>query len=278
MTKSNFIFACLCCFVFSAGCSNAQQEGKVIAEVNGNKLTYEFLLDQFPQEYRSSITNVQLTNAIETWIETELLYQEALKHNIDKDRLVNSLIEQKRKEIIAIHFVENTVSVEKNISDEEVNSIYQIQKDRFSINEELFRLSHIVLASKNAAEAVYTRLQKGDDFAALAIDYSEDEETRQKGGDIGLLPLSAFEKDMAETIDQTAIGEFTPPIKSQSGYYHIFILKDKKAAGEILPLEEIREDIIQTIVAEKRQEKYGNLLDSLKASANIKRYPLDDDK
>jgi len=278
MMKVNIIITCFCCFVCLVGCSNAQQEGKAIAEVNGNKLTYEFLLDQFPQEYRSSITNVQLTNAIETWIETELLYQEALKQNVDKDRLVKNLIEQKRKEIIAVHYIENAVSDVKNISEEEVDSIYQSQKERFSVSEELFRLSHIMLSSENAAEAVYKRLQKGDDFSALALDYSEDKESRQNGGDIGLVPLSAFEKEMAEAISRAAIGKFTSPIKSQSGYYHIFYLKDKKSAGEILPLEEIKEDVIQTIIVEKKQRQYTDFLAKLKASADIKRYPIDDDQ
>ena len=272
------LILCLSGLFYLTGCSNAQQEGRVIAEVNGNKLTYEYLLSQLPEEYRSSLTGEQLSSAVETWIETELVYQEALAHNIDKNQVVKNMIEQKRKEIIAFKFMEMSISSQIDISDAEIDSIYNSQKERFSIGEDLFKLSHIVLGSKNAADAVYKRLKSGDDFASLAKDYSEDSDTRRDGGNIGLLSLSAFEKNMVEVINKLKIGQFTPPILAQSGYYHIFFLHEIKLAGETLPLEEIRADITQTIAAEKRQANYVNLLNRLKSTANIKRYPLDDKK
>ena len=45
-----------------------------------------------------------------------------------------------------------------------------------------------------------------------------------------------------------------------------------------MPLEEIREDIAQTITAEKQQKDYNDLVTGLRESAKIKRYPLDDSK
>ncbi|MCD6161398.1 MAG: peptidyl-prolyl cis-trans isomerase [candidate division Zixibacteria bacterium] len=267
-----FTISLFCLF----GCSNAQQDENVLAEVNGIKLTHQFLFDQFPEEYRTSITKEQMSNAIDSWIETELLYQEAVKNKIDKDKQTKNLIEQKRKEIIAVKYVDMSVVSSVDIRDEEIDSVYYSQKDRFSVDEDLYNLSHIVLLDKNAADAVYKRLEGGDKFADLAADYSEDSESGKAGGDIGLLPLSAFEHGMMETISKTKIGEYTPPLKSQSGYYHIFLIKDKKLVGETLPLEEIRTDIAQNIFAQKRQAKYIELIDNLKKLAKIKRYPLND--
>lgn len=269
-----FIVSLLCLF----GCSSAQQDEDVLAEVNGIKLTYKYLSDQFPEEYRASITKEQMSNAIESWIETELLYQEAIKNKVDKDDQVKNLIEQKRKEIIAIKYVDKSFLSTIDISDEEIDSMYYSQKERFLVDEDLYSLSHIFMFSENAAKAVYKRLNNGDDFAKLAADYSEDHESRNTGGDIGFLPLSAFEPNMVEIINKTKIGEYTVPLKSQSGYYHIFLIKDKKSAGETLPLDEIRSDIAQNIFAQKRQEKYIKFIDNLKNSAEIKRYPPDDKK
>ena len=146
------------------------------------------------------MTDAQLSNAVESWIETELLYQEALKHNVDKDAHVKNQIEQKRKEIIASRYADISVAADTNISDQTIDSIYYTQKDKFTITEDLYDLSHIVLINKNAADAVYKRLLKGDKFAQLAKDYSEDQATRVNGGDIGLLAESAFEKDMIDEI------------------------------------------------------------------------------
>ena len=265
----------VCSLFFIIGCSEAQKPGTVLAEVNGSKLTYQYLLDQFPAEYRASLTREQLANAVDAWIATELVYQVALKKNVDKKRQVQNLIEQKRKEIIASNFIDEDVAKDIKATDAEIDSIYNSRKQSYSVDEDLYKLSHIVLGNKEAAEAVYSRLLKGDDFGQLAADYSEDKDTRSTGGDIGLLSLSAFSKEMAKVISETKVGHFTVPLKSQSGYYHIFLVQDIKHAGEVLPLEEIRDDLSQSVIAEKRQAKYAAFIDSLKKTANIKRYPLD---
>jgi len=274
--KANLTGIIIASLAITVGCSTAQEEAKVLAEVNGVKLTYEFLMDQFPPEYRSAITKQQLADAVEAWIETELLYQEALKHNFNKDKQLKNLIEQKSKELVAAKYVDASILTQVDVSDQEIDSVYNSQKDKFSVDEDLYKLSHIVLATQSAADAVHSRLEKGDDFAALAADYSEDPQSRSKGGEIGLLPLSAFEKDMAAAIAGLKSGQFTKPLASQSGYYHIFLLTDKKPSGETLPLAEIKNDISQSIEAQKREQQYEELVSRLQNSADIKRYPVSD--
>jgi len=276
--KVNFIAIFLFGLLCLASCSNAQQEGKVIAEVNGSKLTYEFLLDQFPLEYRSSINKEQLQRAIDSWIETELLYQEALKHKIDKDQSIKNMIEQKRKDVIAAKFVDMSIPDDLNITDAVVDSVYQNNEDLFVAQEDMFKLRHIVLSSKSGAEAVYNRLKKGDNFASMVADYSEDEQTRKQEGKLGLLTSSSLENDMVTALNAISIGQFTLPIKAQSGYYHIFLLEDKKAAGFKLPLDDIRGEITESIMADRQQFSYKELVNRLTGSAEIKRYPLDEAK
>jgi len=269
-----FVFGLL----YLASCSNAQQEGKVIAEVNGSKLTYEFLLDQFPLEYRSSINKEQLQRAIDAWVETELLYQEALKHKIDKDPSVKNMMEQKRKDIIAARFVEISIPDNLDITDAVVDSVYQNNEDLFVAQEDMFKLRHIVLSTKSGAEAVHNRLKKGDSFASLVADYSEDEQTRKREGKLGFLTASALEENMVTALKTINIGQFTTPIKAQSGYYHIFLLEDRKTVGAKLPLEDIRGEISESIMADRQQFSYRELVKRLTGSAEIKRYPLNEIK
>ena len=276
--KANFIAIFVFGLLYLASCSNAQQEGKVIAEVNGSKLTYEFLLDQFPLEYHSSINKEQLQRAIDAWIETELLYQEALKHKIDKDQSVTNMIEQKRKDIIAARYVEISIPDNLDISDAVVDSVYQNNEDLFVTQEDMFKLRHIVLSTKSGADAVFNRLKKGDSFVSLVADYSEDEQTRKQEGKLGLLTSSALESEMVTALKAINIGQFTTPIKSQSGYYHIFLLEDRKTAGTKLPLEDIRGEITESIMADRQQFNYRELVKRLTDSADIKRYPLNEIK
>jgi foldase protein PrsA len=272
--KPKFTAVFIVGLLYLVGCSNAQQKGEVIAEVNESKLTYDFLLDQFPGEIRASITKEQLLQAIDAWIETELLYQEALKHNIDKDKQVKNILEQKSKEIIAGRYADLAIYSEIKVDQREIDSLYNSRKDMFKNDEEMLNLSHIVLNTEGAANAVYKRLKEGDDFAILAADFSEDNATRKNSGELGFLPVSAIEEDIIKALNKIKNGQFTPPIKSQSGYYHIFLLKDRRPPGIILPLEEIRQDIAEMITAEKWQVVYNDFINRLKSSASIKKYPL----
>ena len=274
MMRVKRLFTLVAGLLLLSNCSKAQPEGKVIAEVNGDKLTYEFLLDQLPAEYRNSVSDAQLSKLVDAWIETELIYQEALKHNLDKDQHLLNVIAQKRKDVIAARYVEMATSGAVNLTDQAIDSIYRSNPDQYKVNEEMFKLSHIVLSSPGAADAVYKRLKAGDSFAALAADYSEDQQTRKTGGDLGLVPLSSIESNMVQALNLINKGQFTPQIKSQSGYYHIFLLRDRLPAGSTLPLEDIREEIAESIRAQDQQQQYLQMVNSLKQKADIKRYPI----
>jgi foldase protein PrsA len=261
---------------FLVGCSSKAQDGKVIAEVNGQKLTYEYLMDQIPQEYQTSLTNEDVAKAVDTWIDMELLYQEAVKHSIDKDKHVLNTIDQTKKSIIARKYLELGLNKDMMPTESEIDSTYQQEKDKFTSSEMSFHLGHIVLKNQMAADAVYKRLKSGEDFAKMVVDYSEDTVSNKNGGDIGVLPESALEKEMVDILKVTEIGSFTRPIQSQGGYYHIFQLKDKRGSGATAPLSEVRNDIIQAITAQKQQAAYDSLLTGLKTKAQIKRYPVND--
>jgi peptidyl-prolyl cis-trans isomerase C len=264
--------------VFLAGCSSKAQDGKVIAEVNGQKLTYEYLMDQIPKEYRSSMTDQDLAKAVDTWIDMEMVYQEAVKHNLDKDKHVQNAIDQSRKSIIARKYLELGIGENAPVTEQEIDSVYNQEKDKFTNNEEMFQLSHIVLKNQKAAEAVYGRLKNGEDFAKMAGDYSEDTLSMKKGGEIGFLPASSLENSMVDALNKISIGQYTQPLQSQGGYYHIFLLKDKRTSGTTLPLNDVRNDITQAITAQRQQAAYDSVLSSLKTKAQIKKYPISDIK
>lgn len=270
--KINVFILSLLTVINLAGCSKAQQEGKVIAEVNGDKLTYEFLLDQFPGEYRNSVTDDQLARAVDTWIETELLYQEALKQNIDKDSRIKNIIEQKRKDIISARYIDLSLTANDSIAEGQIESVYNSKGDMFKAQENMFKLSHIVLSTKGGADAVYNRLVKGEDFETLAKDYSEDNQTRDNGGDLGLVNETGLEDNIKSAFKDIQDGQYTMPVKSLSGYYHIFRLQARIPAGTQIPLEYIKGEIKESINADRQQQEYNDLVAKLKEKADIKRY------
>jgi peptidyl-prolyl cis-trans isomerase C len=276
--KNNTLL-CLVLFVWLAGgCSKAQQNDKVLAEVNGSKLTYSYLMDQFPEEYQTSMTPDQISKAVEVWIETELLYQAAMKDKVDQDPHVKNILEQKRKDVIASRFVDISLAGDQNITDAEIDSAYQANKSMYTTPENMYKLKHIVMSTKGGADAIYARLQKGEPFADLASDYSEDEQSRKTGGEIGLIGDSNLEPGIIEALKPLNDGDFSRPIKSGSGYYHIFLVESKIPAGTVLKLDDIKNEIIEAIKAERQQVVYNDLVNKLSKAATIKRNPLNEVK
>lgn len=262
--------------IFAAGCSSKAQDGKVVAEVNGKKATLDYVLAQFPTEYKDKLSAEDIDKAIQSWIELEILYQEAVRQNLEKDPRVQYLIDQARKTIVARRFLEQAIGDRVDVTDSEIAAFYERESDRFTSSEEAVNLSHIVLRSEGAAQAVYKRLLAGDDFAQLARDYSEDTSTIRSGGEIGFLPLASLEKEMIDEINTTAVGKFTKPLRSRSGAYHIFRLNDRRSSGTTVPLAEVHDDIAQAILAEKQQIAFDSIITALRGKAKIQVFPIGD--
>src|SRR5258708_35345362 len=75
--------------------------------------------------------------------------------------------------------------------------------------------------AQNAVEAgkkiqtIANRLDSGDDFATMAMNYSEDPETSNNGGDLGMAPESALKNADPATRDavmKLKPGQYTPGI------------------------------------------------------------------
>jgi parvulin-like peptidyl-prolyl isomerase len=111
------------------------------------------------------------------------------------------------------------------------------------------------------AEAVAKQAKAGRDFSALAMKYSEDI-TAKSGGDLGIVSRG----DMLPEIDQVLFtlktGEIAGPVKSRLGYHILKALSDPKK--EVRPFEEVRSDIVSTLVLEKRQARLKSLREHLK--------------
>jgi peptidyl-prolyl cis-trans isomerase SurA len=122
-----------------------------------------------------------------------------------------------------------------NITDQDVSGYYNDHKAEFNLIEAQYHLAKIMVSgattapvhnlqnskAQNDAEArkkiqmIANRLDSGDDFATLAMNYSEDPETSNNGGDLGMAPESALKSADPATRDavmKLKPGQYTPVI------------------------------------------------------------------
>jgi len=80
---------------------------------------------------------------------------------------------------------------------------------------------HILVKTEEEANQIYDRLMKGDDFGALAIEFSTDTVSAPKGGDLGWNKYETFVPEFADVAFALKIGEISQPVKSDFGWHVI---------------------------------------------------------
>ncbi|RLQ21172.1 molecular chaperone SurA [Seongchinamella sediminis] len=87
-----------------------------------------------------------------------------------------------------------------------------------------------IMTDQQARELVTdlkARAEGGEDFAELAREYSEDIGSAQEGGDLGWTSPGQMVPEFEQTMQITAIGEISDPVKSQFGW-HILEVMDRR--------------------------------------------------
>jgi len=124
------------------------------------------------------------------------------------------------------------------ISEEDIEAYYAANQDEFR-EEEKRQIDYIILsatataadsaASLAEAEDVLRRARAGADFADLAATYSEDDATREKGGDLGFFAkgdMFRF-KNFEDQLLVAKKGEIIGPLRSDLGL-HVIKIEDKR--------------------------------------------------
>jgi peptidyl-prolyl cis-trans isomerase SurA len=189
-----------------------------------------------------------------------------------------------------------------NITDQDVSNYYNAHKSEFNLIEPQYHLAKIVVTglqnvqvhnmqsskAQNDAEArkkiqmIGNRLDSGDDFATLAMNYSEDPETSNNGGDLGMAPESALQN--ADPASRDAVlklrpGQYTPiitmvnPANRQPYGYMIVKLISKEPAGQRdLNDERVKQAIRQQLADRREQLMKTAFYETLRNDAKIKNY------
>jgi peptidyl-prolyl cis-trans isomerase SurA len=142
--------------------------------------------------------------------------------------------------------------------------------------------------AQNDAEArkkiqmIANRLDSGDDFATMAMNYSEDPETSNNGGDLGMAPESALKNaDPAtrEAVMKLKPGQYTPvipminPTTHEPVAYMIVKLISKEPAGQ----RDLNDPRVQQAIRQQLRDRREQLLkaayyESLRDDAKVKNY------
>lgn len=263
---------------------------KAVGSVNGVAITKDQLYD--------AMLKVGGSQTMDNLIQEELVKQEADKKGITiSDADINAEIDKIKKQFPTEADFESAlqqagmtlealkaqtpmqlritklVEPQVKITDDDIKKYFDENKATFNEPEQV-KASHILVATKEEADAIEKQLKDGGDFAAIAKEKSTDPGSKDAGGDLGYFSADKMDPDFAKAAFALKVGETSAPVKTQFGY-HIIKVFDHKAA-KTATLEEKKADIKDTLTRQKVQELSPTWLEDLKSKSQITNTLKDD--
>lgn len=149
------------------------------------------------------------------------------------------------------------------VTEADERQAYEANKESYKTGEEV-HAQHILLRTpagapaalianqKKKGEEILARIKKGEDFGALAKEYSEDPGSAAKGGDLGFFGKGQMVPQFEKEAFALQPGQVSGLVRSQFGW-HIIKVLGKRPPG-YRPFEEVRADIERTLRAQRAKD------------------------
>jgi len=266
ITAIMVLLAALAC---ASGCARKPSEDdRFLVKVSDGAITvkdFKSKIERLPPYYRAFVEKSKV-RYLEEMIMEKLFYEAAIRMGLDRDREVQEVIKEAKKKIIIARLVESEVENKVRVTDDEIRKYYDEHKGDFK-TPELWRASHILLATEKEARDTLDALAKGAKFEDLAGQKSMDA-TASRGGDIGFFRAGQLVPDFERACLKLGVGQTSDVVRTQFGF-HVIRLTDKREPGTE-DFEKAKGKIENEIKKKKRAELFDKLVTDLKDKYGVK--------
>ncbi len=235
----------------------AAAQEKVVAKVNGKTITesdMQLAEAEIGSELGSIPAEARRRVVLEYIIENQLFADAAEAAKLGSGSAFEERMAYWRRRALREYYFE--AELNKSISEAEAKKFYDQQVSGAKAQEEV-RARHILVETEAQAKELQERVNKGEDFVALAKAHSKDPGSKGEGGDLGYFGKGQMVPVFEETAFSLKPGEVSAPVKSQFGW-HIVKLEDRRQRGAP-PFDAIKERIIASLIHRKAQEVAADL-------------------
>ena len=265
--RIKFVFAIVALTLTITGCTKKE----IVAKVNNTEITKDELYEQLVKQGGTEALDALIADKIvEAEIEKEkiVISKEEIDKNVDEmkeyygsqeelDKAIESYgisMDEIKKNITSNLQIKKILEPYIEITDEEMSTYFEANKESFNQKEQV-KASHILVETKELADEIKAKLDKGDDFAKLAKEYSTDKSNSESGGELGYFSRGEMEQSFENAAFSMKIGDISNPVQTTFGF-HIIKLEDKKEAKQAT-YEEVKDNIKDAIFQEKMGAAYN---------------------
>lgn len=249
-------------FVIIFSC--AKKEEKIIAQVDNSKLLLEDLKCNFNEDAWKNMKMEEKQEYIQDWIQLTLLSQEADKLKISETPEIKSKIKSaemniKSNALIAQKFSDITVS------EDELFNYYKLHKSKFLKKSIEYKLQRIITTDESKLDMIRDEI-KNTSFDIAAEKYSE-EDIGRTGGIVGFVSKKNVKEVIWNTITYLKKGRYKT-VQIGNTFYIVRYIQTRLMAEE-KNFSEVRDEIRDIVMQNKKEEIFENLVEDLKINANI---------
>ncbi|ANB59427.1 peptidylprolyl isomerase [Anoxybacteroides amylolyticum] len=171
------------------------------------------------------------------------------------DLAVQQSGEQAIRNMVKLDLLRQKAAMEDvKVTEDELKQYYNQYKPKI-------RASHILVKDEKTAKEIKAKLDKGEDFAKLAKEYSQDTGSAQNGGDLGWFGPGKMVKEFEDAAYALNVGQVSQPVKTEYGYHIIKVTDKKKKPSYEQMKEEIEFEVKKNkIDASKMESKVEKLI------------------
>jgi len=236
-----------------------KQDAQLFVRATAQGINYE----QLTPEQKKMITD--------RLVERVLFIEAAKKEGIEKTPEYKENLEKLKDELLVSLWMKAQMD-NALVSDSEAKEFYENNKDKFK-KPATVHARHILVTDEESAKELIEQMKKleGEALKTKFIELAKSKSTGptgSKGGDLGEFAKGQMVPEFDEAVFKLKEGEITViPVKTQFGYHVIFL--EKKNAESVVPYEEVKEKIVQTLKQKQFQTKLAEVVKELKSKAKI---------
>jgi peptidyl-prolyl cis-trans isomerase C len=250
----------------STPAADAAAASPAVAIVNGTPISkadfdvyVKSLLQGKPQK---ELTPEEKGQVLDELITMQLVSTQAVKDGVDKDPDVAARLEVLRMRVLADGESQKFLKG-KEPTDAELHAEYDTAIAAMDKTE--YHARHILVDSKEKAEAVIKKLKGGAKFEDVAKAESSDN-SKNNGGDLGWFTLARMVKPFGDAVKGLKKGEITPePVQTQFGW-HVIQLEDTRDVTPP-PFDQVKTQVTNGVI----QKKLQAYVEDLKKNAKIEK-------
>lgn len=250
---------------------------EVVATIDATTITVKELQDRINRQspyVRAKYSSLeQKKDFVDNLIRFEVLAAEAKRRGYDQDSDVVQTMKQVMIQKLMKDEFETRVKLE-DVPEEDIKKFYAEHQSEYNKPEEV-RVSAIIVKKKDVAqkvgeEAKQPQNQDNKAFRDLVSKYSEDEDSKGRGGDLRFFAADA--KEIPAEVVKAAFalqnqGDVSSPVQTDKGFYVLKQTGRRKAITKVF--DEVKGQIQNRLYRERRQKAMEEFVDGLKKGAKI---------